>query len=226
MITAFTPPNEFVPQLTPLMSYQQSWWRDNFRLPEPPTRKLSAEQPLTYDEAEAIRNWQRDADDVVHRYETFVATEDGQRLIAELDSSRQQAIKTDGAPFVAFLRDTRHPGIALLKTQTRLLLAEYGRELSARPPETEGFGENGETIENVYRDHFAKRADAIDKLEERLCRAYTAYAEAVSLIAEARAAMAEVRKIPRTLIHEFYRSEVRVEDTVEKYLARRRQYAY
>jgi hypothetical protein len=47
---------------------------------------------LNYDESERLRSWRREAEDVLERYEGYLATAAGAQDLADLDQSRQHAL--------------------------------------------------------------------------------------------------------------------------------------
>lgn len=197
---SFSPPTEFVPQLTGLMEYQRDWFKKNFTLPPCPTPDKQPHEPLGYIEAEALRSWSTQADDVVRRYTAYVATEEGIGILADLDASRQKALPlTNLSHFREFVEQTCHPGISKLREELHLLRAEFYRDLSARPSDSDFIG-----AEAAYRKHYAQRIEVLDKIQAGLTSRHASHAAAVEMIARARAAISELAKIPRDQIYKVF----------------------
>ena len=78
----------------------------------------------------------------------------------------------------------------------RCSLAEYQRERATRPSDTDSIG-----AEAAYEKHFEQRAEAIKRCESLLSTSYATHAEAVAMLAKAKAATSDISKIPRDQIY-------------------------
>lgn len=196
----FAPPTDFIPQLTALMQYQREWFKKSFTLPSCPTPDKQPHEPLSYVEAEALRSWNTQADEVIRRYTAYVATEEGMGILTDLDASRQKALPlTNLNHFREFIEQTCHPGISKVRDELHLLRAEYYRDLAARPSDSDYIGS-----EAAYRKHYAQRIEALDKIQPMLTTRHANHAAAVEMIAQARAAISELAKIPRDQIFKVF----------------------
>jgi hypothetical protein len=198
-----------LPQLTPWMRHQQEWWRTMTRLPSPPSRQRESHEPLSYDETERLRTWRREAEDVVERYEAYLRTPAGQQDLSDLDQSRQAALESiaiiaandatgecrqrflNAGPFVAFLRDTSTPAIALLKAELQLKLADCKRDLHDRPTDNRRFI----NAEEAFTERYQKQVEAIRVCESLISHTYATHTDALEIIAKVRKAMSAVSAI-------------------------------
>ena len=208
-----------LPQLSPWMRHQQSFWKALTHVPSPPSHEREAHEPISGEKARRLQPWRLEADGRVDAYTAYIKTPAGAQDLADLDQSRQQALESiavigandrlgecrqrflNAGPFYDFLKATAHPAIALLRQNLRWRLAEYKRDFDTRPSHSGSgqFSTGADYVasEAAWTKQFEERKAAIQRAEAILSDTYATHADALAMLTKAKAAESAVYHIRR-----------------------------